>query len=221
MDMAKNEEQLSEINNLIKSKRIPILTLDTRWHELFPDYDKPDNIKALEHQLNELLKKQGKMVNEVKDMKKLKKKLMNEIVENMDTGYTPAGKTKAKKLMKSHELIQEINIKLKDSDDELGDIPYQIKKANERLMIESVAICYARLHKNKIEINKIAAWVKRAREELKNRILIKQDMEMKNTLIYSNMHDLLGAEIMEVFDKRQEEKEISKSEEQKKQELKE
>lgn len=205
--MAKNNEERIEVSNLIRSKKIPILTLDTRWHELFPEYDKPDHIKVLEKQLNELLKKQGKMVNEVKDMKVLKKKLMSEIVENMDTDSSSAGKLKAKKLVKSHQLIHEINDKLKVADDQLGNVPYEIKAANERLMIESAKVCYARISRNKEEINKIAIWVKKVREELKNRLLIKQDMEMKNDAIYSYMHDILGADIMEVFDRNQEEKE--------------
>ena len=43
-------------------------------------------------------------------------------------------------------------------------------------------------------------WINETRMELKKRILIKQDKETKNTEIYNYMHDLLGPEMMEVFD---------------------
>ena len=38
-------------------------------------------------------------------------------------------------------------------------------------------------------------------EELKNRILAKQDREMRNTELYKYMHNLLGAKVVEIFDK--------------------
>ena len=40
--------------------------------------------------------------------------------------------------------------------------------------------------------------------ELKRRIIIKQDKEIANTNIYTYMHDLLGPEMMEVFDNKEE-----------------
>ena len=39
-----------------------------------------------------------------------------------------------------------------------------------------------------------------AREELKNRILAKQDKERRSTELYKYMHNLLGAQIVEIFD---------------------
>lgn len=38
------------------------------------------------------------------------------------------------------------------------------------------------------------------RVELKKKVLIKQDKELKNTEIYSYMHDLLGPDMIEIFD---------------------
>jgi hypothetical protein len=80
------------------------------------------------------------------------------------------------------------------------DLPYQIKEANEELIITSTAICYKRLSENTEKIAEINQWIKVIREQLKVKILEKQDMEMKNTDIYNYMHDMLGPELLQELD---------------------
>jgi len=198
--MGKKEKKF-DFNSIVKNKKLPILTLDVRWHELFPENDKPEEIKELEQKVNNLLKKQGKLVNDIKDMKKLKNSLIKDIMVNMDIGTDLIGKAKEKKLDKNKQYINELNGKINISMDELSEIPYQIKEANEELLVESMNICYDRIANNKEEIKKIAEWIAEIRDALKTKILIKQDMESKNSLIYTYMHDLLGPELMEGLDK--------------------
>lgn len=198
--MGKREKKL-DFDKIVKNKQLPILTLDGRWHELFSEDEKTSEIKELEVKVNNLLKKQGKLVNEIKDMKKLKNSLFKDIMVNMDISKDLIGKAKEKKLDKNKQYISELNEKINTAMDDLSEIPYQIKAANEELMVESMNICYDRLTVNNDEIKKIADWIAGIRDELKNKILYKQDMEVKNTQIYTYMHDILGAELMEAFDK--------------------
>ncbi len=202
MNMARKGKKI-DFNHIVKDKKLPILTLDTRWHELFPEDLKTTAIMDLEQQVNNLLKKQGKLVNDIKDMKRLKSNLLKDIVNNMDISKDLSGKTKEKKLDKDKQYINELNEKIDLSMDELADIPYQIKLVNEELLAESIKIFYHELEDNKDEIKEVTDWIANIREELKNKILIKQDLEAKNTLIYTYMHDILGAEIMELFDREQ------------------
>lgn len=190
-----------EFDTVVKNRKIPILTIDARWHELLQDELKNTRIKELEQEVNNLLKKQGKMVNDIKDMKKLKTSLIKDIVVNMDIGTDIIGKAKEKKLDKNKQYINELNSKIEKAMDELSEIPYKIKEVNEELMVESMLICYDRLDYNKIKISEVTEWIGKIRDELKNKILIKQDMETKNKLIYTYMHDILGADLMELFDK--------------------
>lgn len=189
--------------NVVKNRKIPILTLDSRWHELFPEDRKTSGIKELEQRVNNLLKKQGKLVNDIKDMKKLKQNLLNDIVVNMDIGNNLLGKAKEKKINKNKQFITELNNKLENAMDELSEIPYQIKEANEELALVSIDLFYQRLIKNRDEIQEITEWISNMRNELNNKILMKKDMEENNDLIYSYMHDLLGADLMEKFDSAQ------------------
>ena len=71
--MSKKMEDVASISQILKGKKVPILVLDQRWHKLFPDGVKPNEIVSIEQKVNELLKEQGKLVNEIKDLKKAKK----------------------------------------------------------------------------------------------------------------------------------------------------
>ena len=73
-----------KFKNAIASSKIPILILDNKWHRIFGKMDPTDEIKNLEAELSELIKRQGKLVNENKDLKKIKSNLMSEIVDNID-----------------------------------------------------------------------------------------------------------------------------------------
>lgn len=205
--MANKKKDIVDFRTALKNKKIPILTLDNRWHELFPKYDKPDHIKELEENLNHLIKRQGKLTTDSKDMKTLKKQLMAEIIQNMDTETLETRSKNEKKLDRNQFLIQDINSKLKSYEEELGDMPYRIKEVNEELMVQSMAICYDRLHRNRDSINVLNSLIDNMREEIRNRLLLKQDLETANSTLYSYMHNLLGAPVMEVFDRKEKENE--------------
>lgn len=54
----------------LSTAKIPVLVLDQKWHRLFAISGKPDDVKQLEEELNELLARQGKLNNELKELKK-------------------------------------------------------------------------------------------------------------------------------------------------------
>ena len=64
---------------LAKTK-IPILVLDQKWHRLFALDGKPKEVQELESQLKEILERQGRLTQELKDLKKVKSSLMQNIV---------------------------------------------------------------------------------------------------------------------------------------------
>lgn len=197
--MKKKEE--IDYKAFVAKKKIPIIILDPNWHELFPNDAKTPTIKQLEKKLNDLLKQQGKLVNDMKDMKKLKMKLMNQIVANMGEGSTAeAERKKGKKQEASHKMILEINEKLEAGNDELMDIPYKIREVNELLVIECLKYWYSLLGQNTSDIQKLDQWILAARDELKKRLLIKQEKEEINQKVYSYMHNLLGHEVIDKFD---------------------
>ena len=76
-----------------------------------PDRD----LKRLEENLNTLLKQQGKYNTESKSIKKIKKRLMDEIVQLMENNDTASNK----KIEENKRLIEECNTKLDEYQDRL------------------------------------------------------------------------------------------------------
>lgn len=184
----------------LKEKKIPILTLDNKWHRLFTQTNPNKAILRLEEELNDLLKKQGKATTESKDIKRLKKKLMQEIVENAE-GTAEGNNQKALKKMEDNKrLINECNERLTMYEDQLIELPGEIDRVNRELMLQTMDICYDTLKTNETEIEETAKWVAAIRVELKKRLIRKQEKEQMNQELYSYMHDIFGAEVIEIFD---------------------
>lgn len=58
------------IKDTASFNHIPILTLDKRWYLLVPEVSKTDEIKYWEKKVNDLLKKQGQVTNDLKEVKR-------------------------------------------------------------------------------------------------------------------------------------------------------
>lgn len=203
--MAKKNEVDRSYREYIDLKRVPILPLDNRWHQLFPEKSKPPKIKKLEKQVMTLVKREGTINNDIKKLEAAKKKLMQEIVKNMQESSEEIDeKLRQKKLSASQKLIGDINKKSDSLENERFEIPEALVKANEELLIESIDLCYDRLSVNQTKISSLAEWIENARSELKKNIVLKQELEEMNASIYSYMHDMLGPRFMEVFDSRHE-----------------
>ncbi|MCR5451908.1 MAG: hypothetical protein K6F00_04700 [Lachnospiraceae bacterium] len=183
----------------LKGARIPVLVLDQKWHRLFALSGKPEEIKELETELNELLARQGKLTTEIKELKKLKNKLMQGIVANMETSKD--GKLeKSVNLDQNKKLIEETNQKIEEDEDELLDLPPQIKEKNEELMMETMKFTYEKLRSNTNEVKDIANWIAQVRVDLKKNIIKKQNREINNREIYAYMHDIFGKDVINIFD---------------------
>jgi len=194
--MGKSQEKFE---NAISNIKVPILVLDNKWHRLFGKVEPTKEIQNLEKKLSDLLKEQGKLVNENKSLKKIKQNLMNEIVENMDDSDSNS-KSNDKKLSENKRLINEANEKIANNEDRLLELPKEIDMINRSLMSETMSMCYDRLQENTSLIEEIALWIKDIRIKLKKNILKKQELEVYNAEVYSYMHDIFGPQVMEIFD---------------------
>ncbi len=184
----------------LAGKRVPVLTLDNNWYKLFTDLAELPRIQEKEKQLNELVQRQGQLNVDSKNIKKLKKKLMDEIVPMANELGQKYSKSLEKKLDEHKRLIEECNEKLEEYQDELMDLPRQIEQVNHALMLLTMSYCYESMQENTRQIVEIAQWVKNIRIELKKNLVRKQEMEYQNRQIYSYMHDLFGAEVIDLFD---------------------
>lgn len=197
--MSKKEELYEKA---LQGKKIPVLTLDNKWYKLFPNLNNHPKILNLARELNDLLKRQGKLNTETKDIKNIKMRLMQEIVPMVDEleQNQNQDKTLEKKIEDHKRLIEESNERLESYQDELLELPGMIEKANRELMLATMEFCYENMAENTEEILRITKWVADIREELKNNLVKKQEKEIYNRQMYAYMHDIFGADVIEMFD---------------------
>lgn len=194
-------ERTEEIfQSALADKKIPILTLDHKWHKLFTQQEYSSKIKDMECELNGLLKRQGKVNTKNREIRALKKKLMDEIVllaDEMEKSPT----LRLEKEMETHKrLVNECNEKLEACEEEMLELPRQIVQLNNKLMLETMEVCYQKMHENTEDLEEIEEWIRNIRRELKKKVVRKQEKEMMNHQLYSYMHDIFGAEVIEIFD---------------------
>lgn len=199
MKHEEESERRQSFAQALEGKKIPILTLDNKWYQLLTE-EARKKAQSLEGQLNALLKQQGKLNNEVKDIKRLKKKLMDEIVSLMDSVGQEEDEEHIQKTEQNRRLVEECNERLENCQDELLELPREIERLNFQLMLVTMDCCYDIMAQNTAEIQEIAEWVTEIRIELKKRLIRKQEMERRNFSIYSYMHDVFGAEVIDLFD---------------------
>ena len=177
--------QEMRIWELLKKKNIPIACLDERWLRLFPDSEKTPLIKKLENELKELLKRQGKVNTDLKDIRVVRDKLTQSVLETAEDTSIPENK-RLKKQAASQRLIVEARQKQDNLELELDELPDKIKEANSALIFESVRVCYQRINQNKQDIDMLEQWIEQMREKLKERVVLKQDKEIMNEEIRSS-----------------------------------
>lgn len=181
----------------LSGRKIPILTLDHKWHQLFNQVHTNASIKKAEEELNALLKQQGKVNTETKDIKKIKSRLMNEIMKSMEDAENPET---ARKIEENKRLIEECNEKLEAYKEDNFELPKMIYEANRRLMILTMEACYEDIHENAEHIDEITEWIDNIRVELKKNMIRREEMKRRNQDLYAYMHDIFGADVIEIFD---------------------
>ncbi len=198
--MAKKKGTDPRFERIAQSKDIPILVLDQKWHHLFSVDGKPKEIQRLEKKVNKHLARQGRLNQDMKELKGLKHKLMKNIMVNMDEIGEEGQETP--KLREDRRLITEINDRMDGGRSEIKGLEEELRADNERLMAETISYCYGLMNQYEAEREEIASWLRQTRMELKRKVIRKESIEDKNKEIYTYLHDIFGARITEPFDVR-------------------
>ena len=125
-------------------------------------------------------------------------------------------KSTDKKLEENKRLINDCNDKLEANHDELLDLPKQIQQVNHKLMLATMDVCYEKIKSSTQEIEEIAEWITNIRIELKKKVIRKQEKERLTQDLYTYMHDIFGAEVIEIFDMKYNPTQVTTNKEQEK-----
>lgn len=188
---------------IIKHVKIPVLTLDERFNELFSELVKQPKTKEIIKKLNLLMKEQGGAVNHVKELKSLKKRLMSNIVENMnEVEDKEADNLRSKKQDTNKRLINDINIELEESKDRLLALPYEIMDTNRQLLLESMVYSYDIINDYTIRSRELDEDIVRLQAEIEEKTKEKIAIDNQINKLYGYMHDMVGAELLEKMDEK-------------------
>ncbi len=194
-------EYRKDFKSALINKTIPNLILDQKWHRLFAIHGKTEEIKALESQINTLMMTESRLNNRLKELKRVKAQLLDNIVKHMDNAKEGEALSQREKIQEENKrLVDEANEKIDECEEELADIPYQIRKANEELMLLSMEYFYEKLRINQTEAAEIEEWIQQVRIDLKKNIIRKQNREINNREMYEYLHDIFGARVIDIFD---------------------
>ena len=196
--MGKRKSTEHRFEKIAHSKKIPPLVLDQKWHHLFSEDGKPREVLRLEKKVRGHLARQGRLTQELKELKALKTRLMKNIVVNMDEIGETGQETP--KLQEDRRLITEINQRMASCEVELEELEQQMQEDNGLLMAETMEYCYGIMDSNEAEREELAAWITQTRVDLKKKVIRKETIEDKNKEIYAYLHDIFGARVIEAFD---------------------
>ncbi|MFI3200402.1 MAG: hypothetical protein R3Y54_02595 [Eubacteriales bacterium] len=195
--MSENEHDFKKV---LLDKKIPILTIDNKWHQLFTQMNATPKVKKLEGKINDLLKEQGKYATENKKLKIGKKKVMDEMIQLRNQLETNISTEIEQQLDEQTQLLNDCNERLEDNQEAADKIPKELEELNYELMEETMEIAYKVLRKNSSEIMRISIWINEMRDTLKENVVKRQEYEMVSQDMYSYMHDIFGPEVISIFD---------------------
>ena len=185
-----------DFTTAISKIKVPMLILDQKWHRLFALGGKPEQVKELEKQENDLLKREAELKKELKDLKKVKENLMASVMSNMEG----TSDLVSKKLDDDKRLLEECKERIESNEEELSELPQKTDDVNRELMLATMDYCYDKLRTNSTEAEEITNWIKDVRVQLKKNVIRKHNREINNKESYSYMHDVFGMEVLNLFD---------------------
>ena len=99
---------------------------------------------------------------------------------------------------------------MEENEDELLEIPRQIRDVNRKLMLQSMGYFYEKIRVNKKESDDIDAWINQVRVDLKKNIIRKQNRDINN-------REIFGPSTLDLFDIHYEDEDVEEDSAQNKQ----
>lgn len=191
-------------NELFKSTQLrhqhmPIATLDNTWHQLISDIKTPQ-IVALEKELTNLLKEQGKLNTDHLEYTRLKKEMLDTILNLTHEAFELESKDAAKKIDNQQKMVLKINDNLEEIEEQLEGVPKKIQEVNGLLLGETVQLCYKHINTYKAKSEKLDEEIQVIRCELMNKTESKKAYDQQAEQLYQYLHQLIGPGFMEKLD---------------------
>lgn len=191
--------QEPQVTNDLRKEKLPIITLDNSWHQLITEIKTP-KVSAMEKELNALLKEQGKLNTDFIEYTRLKKEMLDAILELSHEAFELGSQEAVKKIEDQQKMILKINEKLEKMEPRLDTIPQEIQKTNNELVDESVRLCYAYMNTYKEKSYHLDEEIQVIRTTLMKKTEEKKTYDKKADQLYQYLHHLVGPSFIEKLD---------------------
>lgn len=187
------------IEDILKSKKLPVVLLDTSWHTAKQHIQSPI-IDQIEKKLQELLKEQGRLNTDYKEYTAIKQNFLKEIL--VLSNKAQEGDNKAlEELNKMHQSTLGANQKIEEIEARLEAIDDEINSKNKEIVSEMIAIGYGFIDTYKQKNEALETEITELRLQLLQKTQQKKESEAFLKDIYNYLHNIVGREQIEVIDK--------------------
>lgn len=199
---------------VLRKNDISLLILDERWNKLFANAPKTPAIKRCEQNVKDLVKEESRLTAELKEIAASKKRHLDNIMRLTADVFDKNDKNAKNEMQFSESEIRRLNCRTDSIEERLNAMPDRIKKANLKLLEQTVNIVYFKMRSARKRVGELEKLIEETRDRLKGYIDEKESLSQDNTDIYSYFHDLLGGEELEKLDREFFRQEGEKSKEQ-------
>lgn len=183
----------------LKKQKLPIITLDNSWHQLISEIKTPQ-INALEKEVNALLKEQGKLNTDYIEYSKLKKEMLDTILELTHEAFELGSDQAVKKIEDQQKMVLKINEKLEKIEPRLDVIPGEIEKTNAILVDQTAQLCYGYINDFRENSRVLDEEIQVIRSTLMKKTEEKKGYDKKSEQMYRFLHKIVGADVIEKLD---------------------
>ena len=188
------------INNILKTKKLPIVLLDPLWHSA-KEHIKSSVIDKVEKELQELLKEQARLNTDYKEYTVIKQNFLKEILILSERVQVGNNDEALKELNKMHQSILVTNQKLEEIEKRLDSIEDEINDKNKVMISEMIAVGYGYIEMCKQKSRTLEDEIATLRMQMLQKTAQKKESEAFLKDIYNYIHSIVGREQIEVIDK--------------------
>lgn len=188
------------INNILKTKRLPIVLLDPLWHSA-KEHIKSSVIDNAEKELQELLKEQARLNTDYKEYTVIKQNFLKEILVLSGKVQVGNDDEALEELNKLHQSTLGANQKLEEIERRLDGIDDEINDKNKAIISEMIAVGYGYIETYKERSQVLETEITALRLQMLQKTAQKKESEAFLKNIYNYLHSIVGREQIEVIDK--------------------
>ena len=198
-DKGPKKQKILLENTGLKEQKMPIVTLDHSWHQLITEIKTPQ-IQDLEKELTALLKKQGGLNTDYIEYTRMKKDMLDTILNLTHEAFELKSEEAIKKIEDQQKMILKINEKLEKIEEGLDTVPQRIQEINGLLLEQSVKLAYHHMNEYREQSQELDEEIQAIRKNLLDKTEDKKTYDQKAEQLYQYLHQLLGADFIEKLD---------------------